>query len=179
MQSAAGLSIRRIVADRNAVAVTEFALVAPLFLALVLAIFEVAITLFAQELMQSAAEKSARLVALGTPQKGHQSAAGFQAAVCDQLPALIDCNRLVVDVHNASTLADLRATTPAPSANAAGQITPGSRFDPGGPGSYNVVRLSYLWNVVGLTPTFDLSDAGPSTKLMAATMIVKVEPYNP
>lgn len=165
--------------DVRGATLIEFAILAPIFIALLLAIFQVAMVLFAQQMMQTAAEDGGRLIAVGAPQKARQTEANYRTAVCGQLPGFIKCANLVIDVRSANTLADLKAATPAPGVDAAGQITPASVYAPGGPGTYNNIRLMYLWNVTAVPPTFNISDVGRGKKLMLATMIVKVEPYNP
>jgi Flp pilus assembly protein TadG len=165
--------------DLDGATLIEFAILAPIFIALLLGIFQVSIVLFTQQLMQTAVEESARMIAVGAPQKANKTQAAYRTDVCGKLPGFIKCANIIIDVRNASTLPALRASTVAPTVNSAGVVTPGSRYEPGGPGTYNMVRLMYVWSVVAMPPTFNLADAGPGRKMMVATTIVRVEPYNP
>src|ERR1700758_968978 len=81
------------VAECGATAV-EFALIAPAFLATLIAVLETVIFLFAQAALQTAAVQAGRLFMTGQAQNLSQSA--FKTQVCQNyLPVLFNCNSLV------------------------------------------------------------------------------------
>jgi len=90
------------VAERGATAV-EFALIAPAFLATLIAVLETAIFLFTQASLQTAAVQAGRLFMTGQAQKLSQAA--FKTQVCQNyLPAVFNCNSLIVIVQSYSFL---------------------------------------------------------------------------
>src|SRR6201991_2551905 len=96
--------------SRAGSAAVEFALVAPVFFALLFAIIETAIMFFASQVLETITQTSARVVLTGQAQSGSVSACAvsgvsaactqttFKTYVCNQIPALFDCNSLYVDV---------------------------------------------------------------------------------
>lgn len=169
---------RDVIADRRGTALIEFAMLAPLFIGLMLAILHTSVVLFTQELLQSAAETAARRVATGAPQKARTSADEFRRALCVELPSYLACDRLAIDIRHAATLTELlRSSSPMAVTN--GVISTPTKYEAGGPSTFNMVRLGYVWSVVGSSLSLDLSNAGPGHRLIETTTIVKVEPYNP
>lgn len=75
---------------RAAATALEFALVAPLFLLLTLVIMEDGLMLFCQSLLDNATRDAARQVKIGTVTTSTQ----FQTAVCNDVSAVLDCNKL-------------------------------------------------------------------------------------
>src|SRR5258707_2677656 len=104
--------LRRFRRNRKGDAVVQFALVAPMFFALLFAIIETALMFFASQVLETITQNSARVVLTGQAQSGSVTAcavnsvstpctqATFKAYVCSQIPALFDCNSLVVDVKS-------------------------------------------------------------------------------
>jgi len=166
-------TINRMLDDRRGTAMIEFAILAPLFIGLMLCIFEIAIVSFFLSVMQTSVEDVGRSILVGDPQRAHMTAEQFRTRVCGKLPSNMDCGRLSIDVRNSETLAGLM-TQSKPDLMQSGNTT----YSPGGPNTYNVVRLGYIWDVVSVPPDFDISNAGPGKRLMETTTIVKVEPYN-
>jgi Flp pilus assembly protein TadG len=99
------------VAERGATAV-EFALIAPAFLATLIAVLETTIFLFAQASLQNAAVQAGRLFMTGQAQNLSQSS--FKTQVCQNyLPALFNCNSLVVIVQSYSSFSSANTSAPA------------------------------------------------------------------
>ncbi len=85
----------RAAADVSAATAVEFALVAPLVIALILGAMQIAVIYLAQAELENAAEQAARLVL--TNQAPTQS--NFQTAVCGYLSALFTCSSVMVDLE--------------------------------------------------------------------------------
>ena len=84
--------LRSLLKQRSAMSSLEFALVGPLFLALVFAALQMAMVVYTQAILEAAARYAARYIETGQAVGGGQ--AGFQAALCSALsvPPLINCN---------------------------------------------------------------------------------------
>src|SRR5947209_15088389 len=103
-------ALRRFRGSRRGSAAVEFALVAPIFFALLFAIIETALMFFASQVLETITQNSARVVLTGQAQSGSVTACAvsgvsspcsqttFKAYVCSQIPALFDCSKLYVDV---------------------------------------------------------------------------------
>src|SRR5271163_3188123 len=90
---------RRFRRNRRGSAAVEFALVAPVFFALLFAIIETAIMFFASQVLETITQESARMILTGQAQTASYTQAQFQTYVCSQIPALFNCNNLYVDVE--------------------------------------------------------------------------------
>ena len=162
---------RRVLADCGGTAILEFALVAPLFLALLMAVLQLALVYLGQQGLEATAEAGARLLQAGQPQAQGWSARGFKQAVCANLPPFMSCNRLFVDVTGVAGLADAASLPPVPSGV-------DGAYAPGGPDALVVLRISYLWPT-GATPMgLNLANQpGGGARLLLATQLFRTEPY--
>ena len=84
---------------RGSVAV-EFALVAPVFFALLFAIIETAMVFFASQVIETMTANSARYIMTGQAQNNNYQASDFKTYVCNQIPAIFSCANLYVDVQS-------------------------------------------------------------------------------
>ena len=162
------------VAQRGATAV-EFALIAPAFLAALIAVLETAIFLFAQASLQNAAAQAGRLFMTGQAQSLSQSA--FQTKICQNyLPVLFNCNSLIVIVQSYSTFASANTSAPQLYNNQGQPITTWT-YSPGSPGQVMVVQLVYKWSVVSGPLGFMLANLPNSATEMMGITAFRVEPY--
>jgi Flp pilus assembly protein TadG len=161
-------------AQQGATAV-EFALIAPAFIGMLMAIFETTLFLFAQANLQSAATQAGRLFMTGQAQNGSMTQAQFQQAVCPMVQALFNCANLVINVQSASSFSG--ASTSAPQMyNSQGQLSTGS-YSPGNPGDVMVVQIAYPWFVVSGPLGFVLSNLPNGTAEVMGVTAFRVEPY--
>jgi Flp pilus assembly protein TadG len=174
--------LRRFHRDRRGVTVVEFALVAPVFFALLFAIIETAMVFFAGQVLETIAQDSARLVLTGQAQGGSLSQEDFKKQVCaHRLMFMFDCNSVYVDVRSYAQATLVKIPN---------QIGPGSSFIndmkycPGQDGSVAVVRLFYQWPVLiikmfnlGYNLEYNLSNLSGSKRLLSATAVFKNEPF--
>jgi Flp pilus assembly protein TadG len=167
-------------AKQGAVAV-EFALIATPLIALILAIFETSVVLFAAQLLESATESAARQIMTGQAQGYTQSQ--FRNLICppssgaaNALPALIDCSKLIIDVRVASNFS---------SADTSKNVFTSplqAQFNPGGPSTINVVRVlyqlpPYIAILGGMTNIFGVT-GGPMTNVIMGIAVFQTEPYS-
>src|ERR1700761_8783774 len=95
--------LRRFRRSRAGSAAVEFALVAPVFFALLFAIIEVSIMFFASQVLETVAQEGAREILTGQAQTAGLTQTQFQTYVCNQIPAVLNCNNLYVDVESYSS----------------------------------------------------------------------------
>ena len=84
--------------QRGATAV-EFALVAPAFLATLIAVLQTCVFVFAQQTLQNAAVQAGRQIMTGQVQNGNVSQSQFLSSICPMVRPLFNCNSLMVDVQ--------------------------------------------------------------------------------
>jgi Flp pilus assembly protein TadG len=162
-------------ASQGAMAV-EFAIVAPIFIAVLLAVLQVAIFLFAQQALQNAAMQAGRLFLTGQAQGDSQTT--FRNLICaSYLPSIFKCSNLVIVVQSATSFA--AANTSAPALYSNGQAIPVTNFtyNPGTPGQVMVVQLVYPWTVFGGPLGFSLANLPNGSALMMGISAFRVEPY--
>src|SRR5450631_354303 len=90
-------------ADENAATAVEFGLVAAPFIALLVAIMQTFLVIFAQQLLQTVVTQSSRLIL--TNQAASMTQAQFATQVCNQVRIIFDCNSLMIDVETYASFA--------------------------------------------------------------------------
>jgi Flp pilus assembly protein TadG len=161
-------------AQHGATAV-EFALIAPAFLATLIAALETALFLFAQAYLQSAAVEAGRLFMTGQAQNYSQST--FKNLVCtNYLPVLFNCSSLVVVVQSYSSFSGASTTQPQ-LYNAQGQPITTWAYNPGSPGQVMVVQLAYPWTVISGPLSFALANLPNNAAELMGISAFRVEPY--
>src|SRR5471032_2889596 len=91
---ARGNLLRRFRRNRRGTAVIEFALVAPVFFALLFAIIETALVFFAGQVLETITQDSARQILTGQAQTAAFTQADFKTLVCSKIPALFSCGNV-------------------------------------------------------------------------------------
>jgi Flp pilus assembly protein TadG len=179
-------ALTRLAGATHGAAAVEFALIAVPFIALLLAIFQTAVVMFAAQALETATEIAARQIMTGQAQSSSLTQAQFRNLICptssggtpaaNALPALIDCSKLIIDVRVANNFSSADTsknvfTTPSQ-----------AQFSPGSGGSINVVRVLYqlppYLSILGGTSNIFGVTGGPMTNVIMATAVFQVEPYN-
>jgi Flp pilus assembly protein TadG len=182
--------LQRFRRNRRGSAAVEFALVAPIFFALLFAIMETALMFFASQVLETVTQNSARPVLTGQAQaqggslaacqvtSGVTSActqATFHTYVCSQIPALFfDCNSLYVDVSSYSTFS---AVTLPSHIDAAGNFDTNMGYSAGNAGDIVVVRTFYQWPLYVTGLGYNISNLAGNKRLLVATAAFKNEPF--
>ena len=186
--------LRRFRRSRNGSAAVEFALIAPLFFALLFAVLETAIMFTASQVLETITQESARAVLTGQAQNGSPTVCGgqpcttaaFKAYVCGQIPAgLFNCNNLYVDVQNYQSFQNISLPTPIDNQ---GHFVNNTGYNPGGSSSCTgnvsctnsivVVRLYYAWQLFVTGLGYNISNMSGNQRLLMATAVFRNEPYN-
>jgi Flp pilus assembly protein TadG len=180
------VALRRFRGNRRGSAAVEFALVAPIFFALLFAIIETALMFFASQVLETIAQNSARVVLTGQAQSGSVTACAvsgvsapctqstFKTYVCSQIPALFDCNSLYVDVSSYSSFSSVTISS---HIDAAGNFDTTMGYSPGSAGDIVVVRLFYQWPLFVTGLGYNISNLAGNKRLLVATAAFKNEPY--
>ena len=134
-------SISRFRIAQNGATAVEFALIAPAFLAMVFAILEVTLFLFAQTYLQTAAAQAGRLFMTGKAQNSNLTQNQFKTTICPMIQVLFNCNNLMVNVQAYSDFSSASASAPTLTYNGQGQVTNNWSYNPGTPGQVMVVQL--------------------------------------
>jgi Flp pilus assembly protein TadG len=167
--------LRRFRRNRRGSAAVEFALVAPVFFALLFAIIETAIVFFAGQVLETITQQSARMILTGQAQNAGYTQGQFKTYVCNQIPALFTCANDYVEVQSYPAFANVTLNS---------QIDANNNFDssnmqynPGGPGQIVVVRLFYQWPLFVTGLGYNISNLAGSKRLLAATSAFQNEPF--
>lgn len=171
---------RRFRANRRGSAAVQFALVAPLFFALLFAIIEVAMVFFANQILETGTQDAAR--GLFTHQTQDNAAnitatqQKFQSELCSGVEAMLGCNNVLFDVRSYPvgtpfTVPPLFDTGGNPiSANFTFQLPPANSSN------IVVVRTFYKWPLLFMNLGFSLANIGTDKRLLTATSAFRVEP---
>jgi Flp pilus assembly protein TadG len=189
--------LRRFRRNRNGSAAVEFMLIAPLFFALLFAVIETAIMFFASQVLETVAQESARAIMTGQAQNGTLppctggggapcTAAQFKTYVCSQIPAILNCNSISVDVENYPSFANITILPPIDSHGNLNSSNFG--FNPGASSSCtgnvscsnSIVRVAlyYPWQLFVTGLGYNISNLSGNRRLLTAMAVFRNEPYN-
>jgi Flp pilus assembly protein TadG len=158
---------------RKGSAAVEFALVAPVFCALLFAILETGIIFFANQYLESLTQDGARMIMTGQAQNGNYTQAQFQSYICSQVVALFNCNNIYVNVQSFSSFETLTATCPIQN----GTFVDTMQYNPGGPGSVVIVQLFYQWPQIVTGLGYNITNLNGNYRLLCTTAAFRNEPY--
>jgi Flp pilus assembly protein TadG len=168
-------AFRRFRRNSRGSAAVEFALVAPVFFALLFAIIETAIVFFAGQVLETVTQDSARMIMTGQAQTGGYSQGQFKDYVCGRVSVLFDCaNGIYVDVQSYPAFTNVSITDPI---NGSKNFIATMQYSPGGPGDIVVVRLFYQWPLFVTGLGYNIANLSGSKRLLAATAAFRNEPY--
>jgi len=155
----------------------EFAIVGPLFLMLVLAVFELGYMVFVQSVLDSSARTAARLIRTGQAQGSGNAQTFFQTALCNGASMVIGCSNLIYQVQEFGSwsAAQTAVNTPPKRDPKTGQLIPAT-FNAGNCGQIEAVQVTYDYQF--FTPWIgqQLGDSTQSAFLMS-TVVFQNEPF--
>jgi Flp pilus assembly protein TadG len=172
-------ALRRFRRNRRGSAAVEFALVAPVFFALLFAIIETAIVFFAGQVLETVTQDSARIVQTGQAQAAAYDATNFKKLVVCTRPLanlLFDCmNGVSVDVQ--SYPAGFTSVVITDPIDASKNFTNNMQYNPGNAGDIVVVRAFYQWPLFVTGLGYNISNLSGSKRLLSATAAFRNEPF--
>lgn len=166
---------------RRGSSAVEFAIVAPMFLALVFSILEAGYFYFVESAVEAANAKAARLIRTGQAQHNGLTRDAFFNEVCNVVKLFGDCNqRLTVDVARFSTFAALAADTSAPVCRDADPAAVDALpFGAGAARDIVRVRICYMHKSFNPGLGLNLEKANGGAVKMFSTTIFRNEPFEP
>ena len=162
--------------NEDGVAAVEFAFVAAPFFALLIAILDLALLFFAQASLETAVEQTARLVLTGQAMSQGLTVSQFQAAVCNALPSAFSCNGVMIDLQTASSFAGANTSAPTLTYDAHGNVTNAWKYQVGGPGTIQVMRVMYQWPIFPGPLNVNFANLSNGAYLLMATSVFRNEP---
>lgn len=172
------IAVARFCLSRGGTTAVEFALIAPPFLAVLIAILQMTSFLFAQQALQTATAAAGRLILTGQVQNANLTQTLFKTNdVCPLLPALFTCSNLYVNVQSYNDFGAASTTIPSLSISSSGTVSSSGAYSLGGPGEVMVLQLVYPWKIItgplgALLPNF----SNGYSEIMGITAF-RVEPY--
>jgi Flp pilus assembly protein TadG len=167
--------MRRFRRNRKGASALEFAIVAPIFLALLFAIVETALMFFASQVLETVTQDAAREILTGQAQNANMSQSQFATYVCSQVPALFNCNNIAIDVESYSSFSAV--SFPSQIDSHGNFISSNLGYNPGGPGCIVLVRVFYPWQLFVTGLGYNISNMSNSQRLLMATAAFQNEPY--
>jgi Flp pilus assembly protein TadG len=171
---------QRFAKEDRAASAAEFAIVAPIMIAVVLATLQVGIIFIAKAYMETGAEAAARLVltnnAVATTGgvTAPMTQAQFQAAVCGQLPALFTCSNMMVVLEPLPS-GTTNVSTLLPTFDSSGKLNSTLPYTTGTSGELMFLLVAYQWPVYGGILGLNFSNMGNGSVLLTSSQIFKIE----
>lgn len=178
MRQAASRLSRALARDEKGTTIIEFAFVAGPFMALLIGILQVSLTFFAQQNLESTAEKAVRQLLTGQAQSAGMTQGQFKTLVCSKLPSFMKCANVIVDVQVAQNFSDANTGVPTLTYDNSGNVNNAWVYKPGAPGEVTVARIMYIWDTNKGPLGFDLSTLSAGKRLLISTSVFKTEPYS-
>jgi Flp pilus assembly protein TadG len=169
--------IERFRSARNASTAVEFAMIAPLFIGLLISVFETGIFFFAQQNLQAAAVQAGRSFLTGQAQSGGLTQGQLIGNICPSIQVLFTCSSLMVDVQSYASFNGANASAPTLTYDSHGNVTNTWAYSPGTYGQIVVVRLIYQWPPLSGPFALLLPNLANGTSLMMGVTAFRVEPY--
>jgi len=164
---------------RDGASAVEFALVAPLFLALTFSIIEAGYFYFVDSAVEAANAKAARLIRTGQAQTTALSREAFFDEICDVVDIFGDCGtQLTVDVSRFATFSALAADVAAPVCRDADpDDVDAIPYAAGGARDIVRVRVCFLHKSFNPGLGLNLEKTNAGALRMISTSIFRNEPY--
>lgn len=165
--------IHRFLRESKGATAVEFAIVGPVFIALLFAIMQTALVFFAQQALQTATMQAARQILTGQAQSANMTQAQFTQAVCANAGGLFKCSGVFAAVQTFTSFSSVSMANPIKNGSFNGSSLP---FSPGAPGDVEVVQVFYQWPVWPGPLSFTLSNTSGNTNVLVATAAFRNEP---
>jgi Flp pilus assembly protein TadG len=104
--------LRRFRRNRHGSAAVEFAIVAPMFFALVFAIIETSMVFFAGQYLETGVQDTGRLLLTSQVQASGMTQAAFKQNLCDRVAVLFSCSGIDIDVQSYAAGTPITITDP-------------------------------------------------------------------
>lgn len=178
-RAAVAALLKRFKRNKQGSAAVQFALVAPMFFALIFAIIETSMVFFAGQVLETGTQDSARLMFTHQAADNNMTQAQFTQDLCNRISALFNCSGLYIDVKTYAPGTTITITQPIDgSGNFVNNFT--YQAPPAGSPNTVVVRAFYQWPLYVTQLGYNIANIGRgstnSKYLLAATAAFRVEP---
>jgi len=165
--------------SRNGAAAVEFALVVPVFLALIFSVMEAGWFFFVSSAVDQANASAARLIRTGQVQTGGITKAAFFDEICDVVDAFGDCNdKLTVDISRYATFGALAADLAAPVCrDADDDDVDALPYETGVQREIVRVRVCFLYKPLNPGLGLNLDNTGNGHRKVVSVSIFRNEPF--
>jgi Flp pilus assembly protein TadG len=151
-------------------AAIEFAFAAPVFLLVILGIFELSFMVFVQTVLDGSARDAARLIRTGQVATSTNPQATFQNLLCTDMAALVGCSNLIFNVQTFSTFSTVSMTPPKDKNG-----KPVTTFNAGN--ASNDMLVQVLYNRPFMTQMIGKFFGSDNSVFLTSTVIFRNEPY--
>jgi Flp pilus assembly protein TadG len=165
---------RRFAQSDRGVTVIEFAIIGPVFFALIGATLETALAFFAGYALEAAVIDSSRLIRTGQPDY-ISSEANYREALCGQLYGMFDCEQLRMSVRPINDFASFSMTAPIDADT--GDWTMDNTYTGAGPLQTMMIEAYYKWPTFFNIPGLIVGQTADGKRLLAATHVIRTEPF--
>ncbi len=161
----------------------EFAFVATPFLMLFLAIFEMGLLLWTNQILEEALSQAARSLLTGRSTTMYTGSAtanatAFRDAVCANTTSFIDCTKITIDVRNYANFANAQSGTAASNPIAGGALDTSSfGYSQPQPGQIVVVRAVMEYKLYFSQWSTALANIGTGKRGLIASTTFRSEPF--
>ncbi|MCD7058865.1 TadE family protein [Pelagibacterium xiamenense] len=151
----------------------EFAILGPIFFALIGATMETAVVYFAGQALDSAVQDTSRIVRTGQAQP--LGADGFRSEVCDRLYGIFDCDEIHLTVTPISDFSDYSAENPMDPNT--GDLSGPETYDVGAGSSVMKIEAYYKWPTILNIPGLMVGLTPDGKRLLSAVRVFRNEPF--
>jgi len=130
---------------------------------------------FANQILETAVQDSARLILTGQAKNGNYSQGSFKTDICNRIPAILDCtNGVYVDVQKYSSFNAVQINS---QIDANKNFVNNMQYNIGVAGDIVVVRAFYQWPLFVTGLGWNVSNLSGSKRLLTATAAFRNEPF--
>jgi Flp pilus assembly protein TadG len=166
--------VRGLARAQDGATAVEFAIVSLPFFAIVYAIFQIGTVFLAQQVLQTAVTKSARLVMTGQAQTAAMTTNQFQTDVCNNTKAMFTCSGLKINIQKFNSFSSVSQLNPLVN----GTFNNASlSYSTGGIGDIMLVQVFYQWPIFIGPLGFNMSNMNGNSRLLMGTAVFRNEPY--
>ncbi len=167
--------LRSRLGDRGSIS-AEFAMIAPAFLLLTLAIFELGYMIFVQSVLDGAARDAARLIRTGQVQANANPQTYFQTQLCSEMAKFVGCSSLVYSVQTFASWSSAQTTMSQPVTRNASGTSTSTGWTPGTASQIVAVQVTY--NRSFITPwVIQYLGSSYGTAFLSSTVVFQNEPF--
>lgn len=186
VRSAIAHLFRRFASSREGATAVEFAIIAAPFVATLMVIFEVSYLFLIAESLDNGLSQAARQVLTGQAQQSSGStqikdqATFIQYALCPNLPSLVDCTKLQVNIAPATSFSSSSPGAPISSGSlntASWGYTPCQSTT----GTPAIMKVEAIYPVAALSAYFTYANtvtiSGVQTRVLYSSAVFRCEPF--